>query len=234
MDSIVTKILNFPNLSLKKSLKSLSFCELLAAGILTPNFVIIYLLQGLWLYYLQLFTAQGTADDAKELYEQALVFAPAYLIWWQYIEFQVSYCGRKDVCLRLLDHLVHNPQENVEVHSHHILETLLYVVQLELFTSHYKKALGCLQAALGRLKGTSSNTRIPDLTSHLVPNDHCLLWIAYIHVFEFHRVPLQWYEPSCGKPSRMVSKEHFVFPWQPSKGSRAPYEKLLTLFHGEF
>ena len=186
------------------------------------------------MYYLQLYTAQGNPEDVKELYEQALDFAPAYRIWWQYIELQSFYSDRKILCLRLLDHLVHNPQGNLEVQSHYVLETVLYVVQLELFTGRYKKALEVFQAALARSKSSKGNLQVRDLTTELVPSDHCLLWIAYIHVFEFHRVPSQWYEALCGKSSRMVAKEPFVFPWQPSKGSRASYEKLLNLFHGRF
>lgn len=170
----------------------------------------------------------------NELYEQALDFAPAYRIWWQYIELQSSYSNRKILCLRLLDYLVHNPHENAEIQSHYVLETVLYVVQLELFTGRFKKALEVFQAALALLKVPKGNVQVRDLTFQLLPSDHCLLWIAYIHVFEFHRVPSQWYKASCGEPSRMVTKEPFVFPWQPSQGSRASYEKLLSLFHGRF
>lgn len=186
------------------------------------------------MFYLQLFTAQGTPEDIKELYEQALDFAPAYCIWWQYIEFQASYSDKKILCLRLLNYLLEDHWRHSEIQSHYILETILYVVQLELFTGRYKRALEVFQAVLGRANSAKGRFQICDLTPQLLPSDLCLLWIAYIHVFEFHRVPLQWYEASCGKPSRMVAKELFIFPWQPSKGSRASDEKLLSLFHGRF
>jgi len=132
--------------------------------------------------------------------------------------------------LRLISFLTGNSSEAVEFHSHCILEALLYLIQLELYSGHYKSALAVFKAAI--TTKASSCTEVPVLSSHLLPSDFCLAWLAYIHVFEFHRLPVAWFDPRHGKPARMVTKEEFVFPWKPSQQSRASGEKLLVMFQG--
>ena len=145
------------------------------------------------------------------------------------MEYSETYHAKKTVCLRLLSFLVENLVDPRELHSHHILETLLYLVQLELYSGHYKSALAVFQSAIAKKRNSSE---VADLSVHMLPSDCCLAWLAYIHVFEFHRLPTPWFDPQQGKPSRMVTKEAFVFPWKPSKQSRASGEKLLALFQG--
>lgn len=187
-------------------------------------------MQGLWLEYLELYSSQSTQDELREICDQAVEFSPTYSVWWKYLEYSSTYHSKRTVCLRLISFLVANPVDPAELHSHHILETLLYLIQLELFSGHYMSALKVFKAALA--KKPQNTAEVPDVSAHLVPSDCCLAWLAYIHVFEFHRPPAPWFDPCKGEPSRMVTKEHFVFPWKPSQQSRAPGEKLLMMFQG--
>ncbi|KAL9984828.1 hypothetical protein ACROYT_G007164 [Oculina patagonica] len=182
----------------------------------------------LWLQYLELYSSQSNRDELKEICNQAVEFSPTYSVWWKYLEYSQTYNDKRAVCLRLISFLSANPSEPVEFHSHCILETLLYLVQLELYSGHYKSALAVFKAAL--TKKPSNCPEVPELSSHLLPSDFCFAWLAYIHIFEFHRLPSPWFDPRHGKPSRMVTKEDFVFPWKPSQQSRASGEKLLAMF----
>ena len=153
-------------------------------------------------------------------------------MWWKYLEYSRTYFAKRTICLRLLSFLAKNSVDPMEVHSHHMLEVLLYFVQLELYSGHFKSALSVFKAALG--KKVQDQSEMTDLSGHLLPRDLCQAWLAYIHVFEFHRPPAAWFDPCNDKPSRMVTKEDVVFPWIPSQQSRTPGEKLLAMFQGLF
>lgn len=189
--------------------------------------------QELWLEYLELYSSQSNRDELREICDQAVEFSPTYSVWWKYLEYSQTYHDKRTVCLRLISFLTGNPSDVVELefHSHCILETLLYLIQLELYSGHYKSALAVFKAAIAKKPG--SCTEVPELSNHLLPSDFCFAWLAYIHVFEFHRLPAAWFDPRHGKPSRMVTKEDFVFPWKPSQQSRTSGEKLLVMFQGK-
>lgn len=191
-----------------------------------------YFVQELWLEYLELYSSQSSRQELREICDQAVEFSPTYSVWWKYLEYSQTYHDKRTVCLRLISFLTVNPFDPVELHSHCLLETLLYLIQLELYSGHYKSALAVFKAALAKKPGSSSS-EVPDLSSRLLPSDICFAWLAYIHVFEFHRLPAPWFDPRHGKPSRMVTKEDLVFPWKPSQQSRAPGEKLLVMFQGK-
>lgn len=112
---------------------------------------------------------------------------------------------------------------------------MLYLVQLELYTGRLKAALLTFVLAIGKknLKSSTNENEIPKLLGKLSPSDLTLVWLGYIHVFEFHRLPSVWFDQRNGHPSRMVAKDAMVFPWQPGSGTRASSEKLLALFHGK-
>ena len=178
-----------------------------------------------------MYSSQSSRVELREICDQAVEFSPTYSVWWKYLEYSRTYNDKRTVCLRLISFLTVNPIDPVELHSHCILETLLYLVQLELYSGHYTSALLVFKSAL--TKKPRSSTDVPELLSnHLLASDYCYAWLAYIHVFEFHRLPVPWFDPCHGKPSRMVTKEDFVFPWKPSQQSRASGKKLLALFQG--
>ncbi|XP_067021110.1 zinc finger C3H1 domain-containing protein-like isoform X4 [Acropora muricata] len=184
--------------------------------------------EALWLEYLELYSSRCNQDELREICDQAVEFSPTYSVWWKYLEYSKTYFAKRTICLRLLSFLAKNSVDPTEVHSHHMLEVLLFFVQLELYSGHFKSALSVFKAALG--KKVQDQSEMTDLSGHLLPRDLCQAWLAYIHVFEFHRPPAAWFDPCNDKPSRMVTKEDFVFPWIPSQQSRAPGEKLLAMF----
>lgn len=182
----------------------------------------------LWLEYLELYSSQSSREELNEICDQAVEFSPTYNVWWKYLEYSRTYTDKRNVCLRLIAFLTMNPIEPVELHSHFVLETLLYLIQLELYSGHYASAVLVFKSAL--TKRTHGCSDVPELSSFLLASDYCCAWLAYIHVVEFHRLPSPWFDPSHGEPSKMVTKEDFVFPWKLSQQSRVPGKKLLVLF----
>ena len=190
----------------------------------------LFFLQELWLEYLELYSSQSSREELNEICEQAVEFSPTYSVWWKYLEYSRTYIDKRNVCIRLISFLTLNPIDPVELRSHFILETLLYLVQLELYSGHYASAVLVFKSAL--TKKTHDHGDVPELSSFLLASDYCCAWLGYIHVVEFHRLPSSWFDPSRGEPSKMVTKENFVFPWKPSQQSRAPGKKLRVLFQG--
>ncbi|EDO30335.1 predicted protein, partial [Nematostella vectensis] len=190
----------------------------------------------LWLEYLQLYSLQSTREDQQELFEQALEFVPdAYSIWWQYLRFSTTYQSKRSVCYRLLafltteDSSINSKDTHSDTLSHRVLETVLYLAQVELHSGRLKEGINTLKCVLG--KGTPDDHDTPVVVTRLTPSDLLMMWLAYIHVFEFHHLPQLWFDPNDGQPSRMVNKEVFVFPWKVGKGTSSPSEKLLAMFH---
>ncbi|XP_048578387.1 zinc finger C3H1 domain-containing protein isoform X2 [Nematostella vectensis] len=208
----------------------------------------------LWLEYLQLYSLQSTREDQQELFEQALEFVPdAYSIWWQYLRFSTTYQSKRSVCYRLLafltnegthskmssstrsdtqsqrDGSINTKDTHSDTLSHRVLETVLYLAQVELHSGRLKEGINTLKCVLG--KGTPDDHDTPVVVTSLTPSDLLMMWLAYIHVFEFHHLPQLWFDPNDGQPSRMVNKEVFVFPWKVGKGTSSPSEKLLAMFH---
>lgn len=71
------------------------------------------------------------------------------------------------------------------------------------------------------------------VSGRLTLRHRCLAWLCYIHLCEFGTLPAHLYDPANSNPSRIVSLEHFLFPWSSSEDVHTPPERLISLFQGE-
>ncbi|XP_053924074.1 zinc finger C3H1 domain-containing protein isoform X1 [Cuculus canorus] len=179
----------------------------------------------IWCHYLRLFSKRGTKEEIQEMCETAVEYAPCYQIWWTFLNLENSFDGKDYVCGRMLQFLmeVTGAEENPNLVSFQLLETLLYRVHLSLFTGRHQNALVLLQNAL-----KSANEKI--LSERLTVSDRCLAWLAYIHLTEFGILPVKFYDPSNASPSRIVNKEPFLMPWQTVQDVKTDPDMLLVMF----
>lgn len=70
------------------------------------------------------------------------------------------------------------------------------------------------------------------IAEHLTASDRALLWLSYIHLTEFDRLPSSLYDPSESGPSRLVSRESFLLPWRTQQDISTPPDILIALFQG--
>ncbi|XP_030626028.1 zinc finger C3H1 domain-containing protein [Chanos chanos] len=177
-----------------------------------------------WCHYLSLFSRRGTREEVEEMCDMAVDHAPDYEVWWTYLNIESTFERKESVCERLLQYLVGEAERtDPELHSFRLLESLLYRVQLNLFTGRKQKALVILEDALR----SSSKRRVVDL---LRVSDRCLAWLCYIHVTEFGSLPSALYDPANSNPSRIVCTEPFLFPWHSSQDIRTSPDQLMALF----
>ncbi|NXY40976.1 ZC3H1 protein, partial [Ceuthmochares aereus] len=178
-----------------------------------------------WCHYLRLFSKRGTKEEIQEMCETAVEYASSYQIWWTFLNLENSFDGKDYVCGRMLQFLmeVTGTEENLNLVSFQLLETLLYRVHLSLFTGRHQNALVLLQNAL-----KSANEKI--LSERLTVSDRCLAWLAYIHLTEFGILPVKFYDPSNASPSRIVNKEPFLMPWQTVQDVKTDPDMLLAMF----
>uniref|UniRef100_A0A663MQ46 Zinc finger C3H1-type containing n=1 Tax=Athene cunicularia TaxID=194338 RepID=A0A663MQ46_ATHCN len=178
----------------------------------------------IWCHYLKLFSKRGTKEEIQEMCETAVEYAPSYQIWWTFLNLENSFDGKDYVCGRMLQFLmeVTGGEENPNLVSFQLLETLLYRVHLNLFTGRHQNALVLLQNAL-----KSANEKISD---RLTVSDRCLAWLAYIHLTEFGILPVKFYDPANVSPSRIMSKEPFLIPWQTVQDVKTDPDMLLAMF----
>ncbi|XP_041110168.1 zinc finger C3H1 domain-containing protein-like isoform X2 [Polyodon spathula] len=179
-----------------------------------------------WCHYLNLFTKRGTKDEVQEMCETAVEYAPDYKVWWNFLNLETSFDGKDYVCGRMLQFLLGTAggDNKSELLSFQLLESLLYRVQLSLFTGRHQNALAILQNALKSTDGERS------LAEHLLLSDRCLAWLAYIHLIEFNSLPGTLYDPAHTNPGRIVNKEPFLIPWQSLQDVKTDPDMLFALF----
>lgn len=89
----------------------------------------------------------------------------------------------------------------------------------------FKIAFVCVQNALKSACDRS-------LAEQLTARDRALLWLSYIHLSEFDRLPCSLYNPAESGPSRLVSRESFLLPWRTVQDISTPPDTLIALFEG--
>ncbi|XP_051467158.1 zinc finger C3H1 domain-containing protein isoform X4 [Apus apus] len=179
----------------------------------------------IWCHYLRLFSKRGTKEEIQEMCETAVEYAPSYQIWWTFLNLENSFDAKDYVCGRMLQFLmeVSGWEENPNLLSFQLLETLLYRVHLSLFTGRHQNALVLLQNAL-----KSANEKM--VSERLCVSDRCLAWLAYIHLIEFGVLPVKFYDPANVSPSRLMTKEPFLIPWQTVQDVKTDPDVLLAMF----
>ncbi|XP_044211807.1 zinc finger C3H1 domain-containing protein-like isoform X3 [Thunnus albacares] len=177
-----------------------------------------------WSHYLSLFSRRGSREEVQEMCEMAVEHAPDYRVWWNYLNLESSFEGKDYVCDRLLQYLLGEASSGVtEKLSFQLMEALLYRVDLNLFTGRMESALAILQNALKSALERS-------IADHLTPSDRALIWLSYIHLTEFDRLPCSLYDPAESGPSRLLSREHFLLPWRTPQDISTPLDILIALF----
>ncbi|KAK6319895.1 hypothetical protein J4Q44_G00090020 [Coregonus suidteri] len=179
----------------------------------------------IWCHYLSLFSRRGKRDEVQEMCEMAVEHAPDYQVWWSYLTMESSFEGKDFVCGRLLKYLLDCSWTSgrSERLSFQLLETLLYRVQLSVFTGRIQNALAILQNAL---KSVTEQC----IADHLTVSDRCLVWLSFIHLTEFDRLPASLYDPANSNPSRVVSTEAFALPWRMPLDVRTEPDTLIAVF----
>ncbi|XP_036963341.1 zinc finger C3H1 domain-containing protein-like isoform X1 [Acanthopagrus latus] len=177
-----------------------------------------------WSHYLSLFSRRGSREEVQEMCEMAVEHAPDYKVWWNYLNLESSFEGKDYVCDRLLQFLLTETSSGVsDKLSFQLMEALLYRVHLNLFTGRMESALAILQNAL-----KSAHDR--SIAEHLTASDRALLWLCYIHLTEFDRLPSVLYDPAESGPSRLVSRKSFLLPWRSRQDVSTPPDILIALF----
>ncbi|XP_041851940.1 zinc finger C3H1 domain-containing protein-like isoform X2 [Melanotaenia boesemani] len=177
-----------------------------------------------WSHYLSLFSRRGSREEVQEMCEMAVEHAPDYRVWCNYLNLENSFEGKDYVCERLLHFLLVESSLGVtEKLSFQLMEALLFRVQLNLFTGRMESALALLQNAL-------KSTQDWSIADHLTTSDRALLWLSYIHLTEFDRLPSSLYDPAESGPARLVNRESFMLPWRTAQDISTPPDILIALF----
>lgn len=162
----------------------------------------------LWQRYLELYSQhQDSHDDLISMCQTAIQNAPTtYSIWWLYLNKIQNYFEKTKLCQEILQFL--KKEEINEKFSHHITEIIIYQVGLMVITNRYKTGLLFLK---NLLQTPSSEDK--ELMFKLLPSDRCLLWLCYIHLYEFQQLPDRLYQPCGSHPDKLVTKT-FLIDWR--------------------
>eukprot|EP00106_Octopus_bimaculoides_P010068 XP_014777510.1 PREDICTED: zinc finger C3H1 domain-containing protein-like isoform X2 [Octopus bimaculoides] len=142
----------------------------------------------LWQYYLQLYSQHP--DSKKDLVDMCCVAiqnAPSYTLWWQYLCATENYFSKIEICKQMHQYL--KKQEPSEVVSQHITEVSLYRLGITVVSNRFKTGLLFFKNLL-----QTPSSHDEELMSMLRPSDRALLWLCYIYLHEFQRLPDQLYD----------------------------------------
>ncbi|KPP73583.1 zinc finger C3H1 domain-containing protein-like [Scleropages formosus] len=178
-----------------------------------------------WCHYLTLFAKRGKREEVQEMCEMAVEYAPDYQVWWTYLNIESSFNGKDYVCGRMVQYLQQSAVDSCsELLSFQLLESLLYRVQLSLFSGRRQNALVILQNVL------KSSSEEKSLAEKLSSSDCTLAWLSYIHLTEFGSLPASLYDPADSNPSHIVCKDPFLLPWSSPQAVKTPPDVLVALF----
>ncbi|XP_056595490.1 zinc finger C3H1 domain-containing protein [Triplophysa dalaica] len=177
-----------------------------------------------WCHYLTLFSRRGSRDELQEMCEMAVEHSPHDNVWWTYMSVESTFQGKDYVCARLISHRLETPRDGgSEMGSFQLLETLLFRVQLSVFTGRPHNALNILKSAL------YSESR-PSVADGLTVTHRCLMWLSYIHLTEFRHLPSCLYDPAKSSPARIVCADVFLIPWRAAPDLHTPADLIIGLF----
>uniref|UniRef100_A0A673G357 Putative zinc-finger domain-containing protein n=1 Tax=Sinocyclocheilus rhinocerous TaxID=307959 RepID=A0A673G357_9TELE len=177
-----------------------------------------------WCHYLTLFSRRGSREEVQEMCEMAVEHAPHYDVWWTYMSVESGFEGKDYLCGRLVSHLLEASHDvRSDVQSFQLLESVLFRVQLSVFTGRQHSALSILKSALH----SGSESSVAD---HLTVADRCLMWLSYIHLTEFRHLPACLYDPASSNPSRITCTDPFLIPWRMAQDLRTPTDIIVSLF----
>ncbi|XP_016428766.1 zinc finger C3H1 domain-containing protein-like [Sinocyclocheilus rhinocerous] len=99
-----------------------------------------------WCHYLTLFSRRGSREEVQEMCEMAVEHAPHYDVWWTYMSVESGFEGKDYLCGRLVSHLLEASHDvRSDVQSFQLLESVLFRVQLSVFTGRQHSALSILK-----------------------------------------------------------------------------------------
>lgn len=90
----------------------------------------------------------------------------------------------------------------------------------------------CLFRLLRLFQNALKSTQDHSVADHLTAGDRALLWLSYIHLTEFDRLPSSLYDPAEFGPARLTSRESFILPWRTAQDISTPSDILVALFKG--
>ncbi|KAF9969505.1 Zinc finger C3H1 domain-containing protein [Actinomortierella ambigua] len=172
--------------------------------------------EALWSFKLELATLQGSEDEVRDLFNQAIEYVPhSRLIWWRFFLWEKNRDQKAFVLDRMLENACVNrkPGESQEQQSNLAVDVVLQIVKLLSSAGLVETAKNWMETFLSSpewegIHPSSLSLAQPDgiwcddghemvdvsatfAAKILVPNSLCVLWLAYIHLVWNHELPAQ-------------------------------------------
>ena len=188
--------------------------------------------------YLEMFSKRHNSVESREMYIQALEYCRSYTIWWKCLELEKYNDDKMEICLDMIDFLRNNPENlDQDLKSHRLLETILYMVKLELMRGRKGLALRLLQSALNFPMDPTDigqgdvQVDLPALVDDLTVEDTVVAWLCLISISQFDQLLPTLFDPAIGGPSKIVSKDIGLLNWD-AIGDREEVE-IRRIFEGK-
>ncbi|KAF9113241.1 Zinc finger C3H1 domain-containing protein [Mortierella sp. AM989] len=191
--------------------------------------------ESLWGLYLDLYTRHGAELETRQMFEQCLQYVPdAQLIWFRYFLWEKGRDERVYVLDRMLERACQEPREadDEAARSRFTLDVVLQIVKTMVSENCVESAKNWMQNFLtcatweSIVPSSLSYAQLDDVwieqdmveniagtlaAKLLKPNDHCVLWLAFVYLIWFHELPDQLF---FDYPNSYISDNSlFVIHW---------------------
>lgn len=184
--------------------------------------------------YLDVYSKRCTSSELREMFLQAIDYCRSYTILWKCINLENHYNEKLELCLDVIYFLREETDRlPTEIKSHRLLETVLFIGQLELLRGRNDLVHALLRSVLG-LETESDDTQldVPVLINDFTLEDFVIVWLGYISALTFEKFPQILFDPACNGPSKVVQKMIGIFDW--NKMVDKDRSKIRKLFEGWF
>ncbi|KAF9166685.1 Zinc finger C3H1 domain-containing protein [Mortierella sp. AD010] len=191
--------------------------------------------ENLWGLYLDLYTRHGAELETRQMFEQCLHYVPdAQLIWFRYFLWEKGRDERVYVLDRMLERACQEPRkaDDETARSRFTLDVVLQIVKTMVSENFVESAKNWMQNFLtcatweSIVPSSLSYAQLDDVwieqdmveniagtlaAKLLKPNDHCILWLAFVYLIWFHELPGQLFQDY---PNGYISDNSlFVIHW---------------------
>ncbi|KAF9359341.1 Zinc finger C3H1 domain-containing protein [Mortierella sp. AD094] len=191
--------------------------------------------ESLWGLYLDLYTRHGAELETRQMFEQCLHYVPdAQLVWFRYFLWEKGRDERVYVLDRMLERACQEPRkaDDEAARSRYTLDVVLQIVKTMVSENFVESAKNWMQNFLtcatweSIVPSSLSYAQLDDVwveqdmveniagtlaAKLLKPNDHCILWLAFVYLIWFHELPDQLFQDY---PNGYISDNSlFVIHW---------------------
>lgn len=150
--------------------------------------------------------------------QKVVEHCPDYRVRKCVLSLFADYNKKITICDEIIADLVsleNKLEKDLKVRSHQLSEIFLHKIHLFLQQNQLDRCLSEFTKALTKRSEENSDCELKryQISQLLTPNDHVFLWLCYLHLLVYRKLPDHCFELSKHSFPRLLNKKSFIFNW---------------------